>query len=285
LNDINNTQIQDMIYALVAADNTIFAARTSGVWRSQDDGQTWHNTFDATPDLRGIAATALAVQGNRVAAGVAGAVACSSDGGNTWQVTGLASPPPLVVDILFSAYDENLVLAGTADDGVFVSSDGGSTWTAWNFGLVDFKVNCLVTSFDDSIIAGTESGLFRSHNGGKSWRDLPFPMAAAPVLSIGFTASHIFAGTQANGLLYADHEGGDWSAVPELAVLQSEAAHAILTKSDDLLILTDHHLIQLRADGLTHQVLHRFPDRQALALTRTEQQIIIGFVDGTIETL
>ncbi len=284
MNDINNTQTQDMIYTLAAANNTIFAGRTSGVYRSPDGGETWYNSFEATSELDGVAVTALAVREDRMIAGVAGAMACSSDGGKSWQVAGLASPPPLVVDILFAPHDTNLVLAGTADDGVFVSTDGGSSWVAWNFGLVDLKVNCLAIAPDHAVFAGTESGIFRSHNGGKSWRDLSFPMDAAPVLSVGFTASRAFAGTQSNGLFYADHSGTNWLAVADLPMLQSEAIHAIVPNDNGALILTDHHLLHLQADDLTHRVLDHFPDRLAISLAQTGQHAFIGFVDGAVES-
>ena len=284
MNDITNAQTQDIIYALAAANGTIFAGRTSGAYASSDGGKTWHNIFEAKPELHGVAVTALAAREDRMIAGIAGAAACSSDGGKSWQVVGLASPPPLLVDIVLAPHNVELVLAGTADDGVFVSTDGGGSWVAWNFGLVDLKVNCLAIAPDHAVFAGTESGIFRSHNGGKSWRDLPFPMDAAPVLSVAFTASRVFAGTEASGLFYADHSGTDWSAVPDLPMPQSEAIHAIVPNGNNVLILTDHHLLHLQADDLTHRVLDHFPERQAISLTQTEQDVFIGFVDGAIES-
>lgn len=271
-----------MIYALAATGDTVFAARMSGAYASSDGGETWHDIFETAPELRDVAVTALAVRDDRIIAGMAGAAVCSSDGGKSWQVMGLASPPPLLVDIVFAPHDANHVLAGTADDGVFVSTDGGGSWVAWNFGLVDFKVNCLVATPDHAVFAGTESGIFRSHNGGRSWRDLPFPMSAAPVLSIGFTARRSFAGTQSSGLLYADHAGADWSAVPDLSILQSESIHAIAPIDNDALILSDHHLLRLRTDDLTYRVLDHFPDRQAISLAQTGRDTFIGFVDGSV---
>ena len=284
MNDITNAHTQDIIYALAAANNTIFAARMTGTYASSDGGKTWHDIFEATPGLHGVAVTALAVREDRMIAGITGAAACSSDGGMSWQVVGLASPPPLLTDILFAPHDANLVLAGTADDGVFISADGGGSWVAWNFGLVDLKVNCLAAAPDHAIFAGTESGIYRSHNDGKSWRDLPFPMSAAPVLSIGFSDRRVFAGTQSSGLFYADHGGGTWSAVPDLPMLQSEAIHAIVANGNEVLILSDHHLVHFQADDLAHRVLDHFPDRQAISLAQTEHHAFIGFVDGAVES-
>lgn len=275
---------QDTIYALAANADSLYAARLSGVSRSDDGGQTWHNTFAATPDLHGVAATALAVRGTTIIAGVTGGIAVSADQGATWQVRGLSAPPPLVVDLALLPADD-LVLAATADDGVFLSRDNGTTWAAWNFGLFDLRVNCLAVAPDGFIFAGAESGIFRSHNGGKSWLDLPFPAEHAPVLSLAFTVEYMFAGTQASGLLYADHSGVNWAPVPGLDTLQAEVVHGLLPDTESLLVLTDQRLIRLAASDLSHETLCDFAAREALALARTGTQIAIGFADGTIEVV
>lgn len=279
---MNNTTTNNTIYALAAAGDTLYAARPSGVYRSTDGGQTWQNAFESTPDLRGIAATALSVQGSTVFAGVNGGIAISADGGTSWQVRGLAAPPPVVMDI--TGWHERILVA-TADDGVFLSDDSGTTWAAWNFGLIDLRVNCMAIAPDATVFAGTESGLVRSHNGGKSWRDLTFPVNSAPVLSLAFAAGYIFAGTQTSGILYADPSGTDWAAVPELDALKDQVIHALLPGADNLLILTDRRLIRLATIDLSHQVLHQFLEREALALTPTDRHIAIGFADGSVEII
>lgn len=279
---MNETRTQTAVYALAASDHAVFAASSAGVLRSQDGGQTWHNTFETPPELLGAAATALAAQGGRVVAGTAGGLAISTDGGQTWQVVGLAVPPPLVIDIAL-APGGDLILAGTADDGVFVSRDSGSTWAAWNFGLFDHRINCLSLAPDQmTVFTGTESGLFRSANGGQSWREVPFPPAAAPVLSLALTPTHLFAGTPSSGLLCAAVPGYTWSAVPALTNLSGEAVQALLPAGADILILTDHHLLRLETPSLTGRTLAHFPERAALAFTPTAQQILVGFTDGGI---
>jgi hypothetical protein len=39
------TQIHDTVYALAASGASLYAARASGLYRSDDGGQKWHNTF------------------------------------------------------------------------------------------------------------------------------------------------------------------------------------------------------------------------------------------------
>ena len=79
-------------------------------------------------------------------------------------------------------------LAGTLEDGVFSSTDRGGRWGAWNFGLFDLNVLCLALSptwtRDETVYAGTETGLYRSTNGGRAWRHSGFPSELAPALCI-----------------------------------------------------------------------------------------------------
>jgi photosystem II stability/assembly factor-like uncharacterized protein len=105
------------------------------------------------------------------------------------------------------------------EDGVIWSGDRGSNWAAWNFGLFDLHVLCLVISpdfaQDETVFAGTETGIFRSTNGGRAWREVDFPMDHAPVLSLAFSPRFtsdgvLYAGTEAHGLWRSADRGKTW---------------------------------------------------------------------------
>ena len=53
------------------------------------------------------------------------------------------------------------IFAGTYDDGVFLSTNNGTSWTAVNSGLTDLDVYSLAVS-GSTIFAGTDSGLWRA---------------------------------------------------------------------------------------------------------------------------
>lgn len=95
------------------------------------------------------------------------------------------------------------MLAATVRDGIFRSTERGVRWTGWNFGLYDSNINALAFADSQNIYVGTQSGLFRSINSGRSWRDLEFPMDCAPVLCLAVNR----AGTEAEGLLVSCDEG------------------------------------------------------------------------------
>jgi photosystem II stability/assembly factor-like uncharacterized protein len=65
------------------------------------------------------------------------------------------------------------LLAGTEDDGIFKSSDGGKSWKKVNNGLPSLTIYSI--AFDpknDKIIycGGFKTGVCRSDNGGESWK-------------------------------------------------------------------------------------------------------------------
>ena len=76
-------------------------------------------------------------------------------------------------------HDPCRVYAGTFDDGVYASRDGGDTWQGVGDGLDDRRVLALAVSRSHRrdgvsiVYAGTEpSNLYRSEDGGQSWAQL-----------------------------------------------------------------------------------------------------------------
>lgn len=291
-------QQQDTVYALAASVATLYAGRASGLYRSQDGGVTWQATAISLHTDQPFSVTAVIAQGNSVFAGLYGSVLFSHDDGATWQVVPLASPPPQVVALALSPiFDQDgTVAAGTAEDGVFISTDRGLHWTAWNFGLIDHAVYVVAISpdfaADSTIFAGTESGLFRSHNGGRGWHELPFPADAAPVLSLaaspGFAADGlVYAGTEHKGLFVSHDRGKNWQPV-NIGGL-SAAIHAVHLTPDPtpgIWLLLEDGLIYSPDGGRSWQ--HDKPtlsDKLAmtmLPLPGSPNQILIGFADGDI---
>ncbi|MCY4069927.1 MAG: hypothetical protein OXG60_01375 [Chloroflexi bacterium] len=224
------TGSDETAYALAASpgfakDGLCFAATSGGVYRSTDGGDCWESLPIVEEQSVPMAATALAVslafaQDRTVFAAVKGGILRSSDGGDTWFAAKFPAPPPLFTTLAISPdfAQDGLMLAGTMEDGVFSSTDRGVNWQPWNFGLFDLGVLCLAASphlrEDETIVAGTETGLYRSTNGGRAWRESGFPSEFAPILSLAYTAGKdgalLFAGTEDNGLFISCDEGASW---------------------------------------------------------------------------
>jgi photosystem II stability/assembly factor-like uncharacterized protein len=121
----------------------LFVAGT-GVFISDDTGETWVNKINATPFK------AIAVNGSLiVAADYNVGVYCSVDGGDTW-----ISPQQHLPWVASLAATKNFIFAGINGGGVYVSRDSAKTWTAFNDSLPCMDVTAL--AIDDSILyAGT----------------------------------------------------------------------------------------------------------------------------------
>ena len=276
----------DAVYGLSANDTYIFAARGSGLYRSADHGASWQNMTSSIADH--IATTVVITANRTVIAGTNGAVLWSDDEGENWRLTGLASPPPLITSLAISPnyIEDGTVFAGTAEDGVFVSTDRGQQWVPWNFGLIDLDVDCLAISpnflSDQMILTGTQTGIFQSQDGGKSWHETLFPMNTAPVLSLAFASNQIIAGTESHGLLVSENAGKEWRTLTELAEVNSKTIHMIQTNGEYMTILTDDALLRLNVTDASYEVLHRFAPQQALSLASSQQHWLVGFMDGQI---
>ncbi len=90
-----------------ARDGLCFAARQSGLYRSEDGGRTWRFALDALGLDAPLMTTAVALSpafagDGRVFAGAHGGVLRSSDRGATWRVALFPEPPPLVSALALS---------------------------------------------------------------------------------------------------------------------------------------------------------------------------------------
>ncbi len=180
-----------------------------GVWKSDDYGRTWNPIFDGQP-TQSIGAIAVAPSNSNivyVASGeglrrpdlsVGDGIYKSSDAGKTWQHLGLRDGqqlPALAVD----PHDPNRVFAAVLghpygpneERGIFRSTDGGQTWKKVlykdaNTGGSDIAIdpvhpNVVYAALwesrlgpweDGNSYEGTHGGLFKSTDGGETWRQL-----------------------------------------------------------------------------------------------------------------
>ncbi len=182
------------------------------------------------------------VRDRTVFAGCSGGIVCSYDAGQTWHVITLPTPPSIVSCLAFSpSYaDDGVAFLGTMEDGVYRSADRGQNWARWNFGLFDLRVLALAVSpdfsHDETVFAGTETGIYISKSGGRSWRPLLLPDEAAPVMCLavspGFAQDGIlWAGTDSAGLWASADRGKTWRRSGEEALRESVNALIVSQRS------------------------------------------------------
>src|SRR5262249_5908493 len=90
-------------------------------------------------------------------------------GNNVW--TSLGPAGGRVAALAIDPRTPTTLYAGTSVDGVFKSTDGGSSWVAANTGLTNTPIGALAIDplTPTTLYAGTGGGVFKSTDGGSSW--------------------------------------------------------------------------------------------------------------------
>jgi photosystem II stability/assembly factor-like uncharacterized protein len=228
-----------------------------GVWRSSDFGHTWVPIFDDQP-TGSIGALAVAPSDPNVIyvgsgeglqrpdLSVGDGVFKSTDEGKTWKFMGLNDAQQIGA-VLVDPHDANKVYVAVLGHpygpneqrGVFKSTDGGSSWNKILY--KDENTGAIALAFDpsnsDVIYAdlwaarqgpwengaweGKTSGLFKSTDAGKTWRQLTKGLPGVPegVGRIGFSIAAsdprriyaIVAAEKKSGIYRSDDSGESWT--------------------------------------------------------------------------
>ncbi len=272
----------------VPGDPTTYylGAAAGGVWKSTDSGQTWEPIFDSMP-VQAIGSLAVAPSDpNQVWAGTGEAwvirdsdiggdgIYKSTDAGKTWKNVGLPEAGR-IGRILVHPTNPNIVYACVIgrvtapqqERGVYKTSDGGQTWERSLF--VDPNTGCSGISLDpnnpDTLLAGMwqvelhtwamysggqGSGVYLTHDGGKSWKKLENGMPRPPVGKIDVAIApsnpnrmYALIQTANQGSLWRSEDGGtSWKTVSWDRTLIGRAGYYISMKvnpqnPDDVFIL------------------------------------------------
>ncbi len=196
----------DGMHSVYAHDSTIVASVGPFIYHSTDDGVSWTKSNVAISGYP--TAHCFAHHDSLFFAGTswAGALA-SPDRGANWQYSGLYG---YEVNSLVSWGQD--VFAGTYQ-GVFRSSDGGTTWLKSDSGIAFPRVQALAVCGSD-IFAGTYGqGVFRSRDGGTMWSLASDGMPPADVTALVSQGTSLFAGTDGSGVFHSSNAGVSWESV------------------------------------------------------------------------
>jgi photosystem II stability/assembly factor-like uncharacterized protein len=256
-NDLDNLMFNSLAFSPdFKHDRLCFAGTERTLFVSKDGGRNWLDALVSLGFAGNVAITALLCvpqpgKPPLVIGGMVGGFLRSEDNGQSWQVIPCGSPEP--VPTALAASQDGILYAGTADDGILVSHNGGRAWVRWNFGLLDWHIFSIVVlpAADgiQPILAGTESGIFRSVNKGRAWREVDFPLDLGAVLSLAAAPDGdgkiVFAGTETGDLLRSTDGGQSWEAIAP-GVFDSEIS--VLAVSGGSLLAASHERLLVSHD-------------------------------------
>jgi len=107
------------------------------------------------------------------------------------------------------------VLAGTYEDGVYRSTDGGATWAPSSTGITVLTIRHIAANGSD-VYASTFSGrIYLSTNSGQNWSETAAPTASGTIQGFAFAGSAIFAASDYGGVWRSTNRGAAWEKVNE----------------------------------------------------------------------
>ncbi len=189
---VNTGLINEYVAALIAVDTTIFAGTPRGVFLSTNNGMNWAAADSGLTGPSKVGGRALAVSGtNRTAVD-----------------TGVAGADSL--DVRALAISGTNLFASILGNGVFLSTNNGTSWASVNTGLPASRWVTALAASDTNVLAGTSDGdIVLSNNGGFSWRAASGGALHEPIWSLAVSGWNVFAGTE-NGVYRSTDGGNNW---------------------------------------------------------------------------
>lgn len=245
-----------------------FGATGGGLWKTMDGGETWFPVTDgqvhsasvgavavseSNPDLVYIGMGETAIRGNIMPGD---GVYRSTDGGKTWMHVGFKESHgiskirihPTNPDIVFVA-SFGKYSAPSAERGVFKSTDGGKSWKRVlfrddNSGAIDIAIdrtnpNVMYAALWEAYrveyqmsSGGPGSGLFKSIDGGETWREITrnkgLPAGLIGRIGVALTAAnpqrvYALVENEKGGLFKSDDGGATWELMNENRSIRQRA--------------------------------------------------------------
>ncbi|MFO7916876.1 MAG: hypothetical protein R6V13_02205 [Anaerolineae bacterium] len=193
-------------------DETVYAGTEGGdLYRSTDGGQKWNLLQEAVGEgpVNCLWLSPDYAETERLVMGVGSDLLVSDDGGGSFTTKEMEGT------VLTLDGDEELLLAGLHDAGLWRSTDAGDTWeAAEHFAARGFA---RLTPVDGHLYAmGPQEGLWLSDDGGQSWVPLEGLMSYLPLSDFSVPVPDtVFVASQEHGIVRSLDGGDSWEPVRE----------------------------------------------------------------------
>jgi len=293
---------KSLLIDLARAGSRVFAVGERGhVLYSTDEGHSW--TQVQVPGSANLNAVYFSDANHGWAVGHAEMILRTSDGGAHWERVHFApeNQQPLL-DVVFTDPEHGIAVG--AYGVIYASADGGAVWSQVPFepaplpeaGEVaedpedmeaeadlafEFHLNAIARGPEKRLYLGAEAGrIFRSDDGGASWRELPSPYDGSyyGILPLDGDALLAFG---LRGKLFRSEDGGmTWTAIATgtVALLTSGAR----VDADTIIVSGMAGVLLVSHDGGRSFALTRLEDRKAISavLPARDGGLIMAGEDG-----
>lgn len=323
-------------FAVVESNPSIIYAAMgpSGLWKTTNAGVTWKPVFNkqgsasigavavsqSNPDIVWVG-TGESTCRNSVSIG--DGVYKSEDGGKTWKHMGLTETRH-ISRIVIDPRNPNVVYVAAMghlwgknkERGVYKTTDGGKTWKKVLYIGEDVGIADLVMDPSNNLIlyaaayqhgrkpyyfysGGPLSGIYKTTDGGQTWRKLTKGLPGGDTGRIGLAVSrskpnvvYAVVENKKGGLFRSDDKGETWRMVGDRKLLSKIDPRPFyfsqirIDPTNDLVIYSaGYNLMVSRDGGKTFKVISRgiHPDHHALWIDPHNPDHIIDGNDGGID--
>lgn len=184
----------------------IYTCTSQGVFRSSDNGESW---IPKNTGLNNLLSHGIINTGSLLVHVGPGGVSISNNQGENWVPAGLTG-----TDVRCVTHIQDTLFVGTNGQGLYKSTDWGSSWTAINNGSSSSNFRA-IESKGNTLFAGGQNGtgVFRSTNFGHSWELLSNGIASSSFRGFAHNNDLIVAGSTGAGVFYSIDNGDSWTEI------------------------------------------------------------------------
>jgi photosystem II stability/assembly factor-like uncharacterized protein len=189
-------------------------ASAMGLYVSRDGGSTWEEASDA--NIANLAIIDIAVDhqdANHVYIATMNGLYETTNGGADWVLNANLPAGKRVSVITLHTEDNNVLMAGVEDAGLYISTNGGKKW---NQAAAGIPPNAVIrdilydpASSEHIYLTDVTSGVYRSMDGGRTWSQIINGLSNRAVtgLAISSDGMHLYAATNGEGVFRLDLVG------------------------------------------------------------------------------
>jgi photosystem II stability/assembly factor-like uncharacterized protein len=196
---------------------TVYLATAYGIYKTSDGGATWKQMNDGlTATFASCIIVDHSISTKLYCATEDGAFG-SENGAKSWHKLNLSAPNIRVV--AQHPRDAQMLVAGTENNGIYISRDGGKVWEKSDSGI---DHNTFYTiAFDPShqeimYAGGYTTGVYKSINGGRSWQRYHEGLTNLNIHALAVdpnNSNRVYAGTMGGGVFRSYDGGVTWGNV------------------------------------------------------------------------
>ena len=195
----------------------VYCSSPYGFYKSIDSGKTWIKKIKGLETINAQFVSNFIIDHSNsdiLYCSTEDVLYKSTDAGESWQKMGLRVPS--IRTIIQHPIKSEILIAGTENNGLYFSFDGGKTWEKRDTGILTqtfYTITFDPTDPDIIYAGGFQTGVYKSIDGGKKWKQYFNGLTRLDIQALAVDPQNpntVFAGTMGEGLFRSNDGGQNW---------------------------------------------------------------------------